>query len=254
MPRASDSLCARRRGFLPGTGGSRLSAPRRPPTGQRGGRARRARRIEAAGSLAITDVRIAGGSAEDRRFAVASRPARSRCVRMRYSPGALVRNPRKRPGRSLSASRPSDATAGSCERAAPPEESSPECLSRGMLSCPFGASIALDCGDQGMPRGVVRQNENRRLTSLHEVARHGEDEVRVVPEHSGQELVGRLTCDVGAPLHQWFGPAGCLTLIKGFGSSDRNPTGCAGNTATTRFGARFMRFQMKGPQYRSRAP
>ena len=46
--------------ILPGTGGSRLSAPRRPPTGQRRASATSARRIEAAGSLAITDVRIEG--------------------------------------------------------------------------------------------------------------------------------------------------------------------------------------------------
>ena len=31
------------------------------------------------------------------------------------------------------------------------------------------------------------------------------------------------------------------------GISGRNPTGCANTTATTRSGARFSRFQMKGP-------
>ena len=32
-----------------------------------------------------------------------------------------------------------------------------------------------------------------------------------------------------------------------FGNSGRNPTGCTGTAATTRSGARLMRFQMKGP-------
>src|SRR3989442_15387715 len=65
-----------------------------------------------------------------------------------------------------------------------------------------------------MPCGVVRQNEYRRLTTLHEVARHREHKVRVVAEHSVQELVGHFIRDVGAPLDHLCGPAGCLTLIE----------------------------------------
>src|SRR5437867_1537787 len=66
-----------------------------------------------------------------------------------------------------------------------------------------------------MPRGVVRQDQYWRLTTLHEVARHRKYEVRVVAEHSVQELVGHFVRDVGASLDDLCGPAGCLTLIKG---------------------------------------
>jgi hypothetical protein len=38
-----------------------------------------------------------------------------------------------------------------------------------------------------------------------------------------------------------------LPSYRTVGISGRNPTGCAGTAATTRFGARFRRFQMKGP-------
>src|SRR5688572_30805479 len=66
-----------------------------------------------------------------------------------------------------------------------------------------------------MPRGVVRQDQYRRLATLHEVARHREHEVRVVAEHSGQESVDHFSRDLGASLDQWRAPTRCLALIEG---------------------------------------
>src|SRR4030095_5424721 len=66
-----------------------------------------------------------------------------------------------------------------------------------------------------MPCRVIRQDQHRRLTTLHEVARDREHEVRVVAEHSVQELVGHCSRDVRTALDQWCGPPGCLTLIQG---------------------------------------
>src|SRR4029453_7053742 len=66
-----------------------------------------------------------------------------------------------------------------------------------------------------MPRGVIRQDQDRRLTTLHEVARHREHEVRVVAKHSVQESGGHFSRDLGTALHQWCGPPGRLTLVKG---------------------------------------
>ena len=77
-----------------------------------------------------------------------------------------------------------------------------------MLNWPFGASIALSiAASNALPRSVVRQDQYRRLTGPHEVARHREHEVGVVAEQSGQELISHFICDVGAPLDQRRGPA-----------------------------------------------
>src|SRR5688572_3608629 len=65
-----------------------------------------------------------------------------------------------------------------------------------------------------MPRSVIRQDQDRRLTTLDEVARHCEHEVRVAAEHSAQEFVSHFMRDLRSPLDQWCGPAGGLTFIK----------------------------------------
>src|SRR5262245_8009325 len=65
-----------------------------------------------------------------------------------------------------------------------------------------------------MPGGVVRQDQHRRLATLHEVTRDRDHEVRVVAEHPGQEAVCRVLRDVGASLDQWCGPACFLTVVQ----------------------------------------
>ena len=48
--------------------------------------------------------------------------------------------------------------------------------------------------------GVIRQDQYGRLTTAHEIARHGEDEVGVGAEHPVQESVGHFLRDVGRRL------------------------------------------------------
>ena len=119
-----------------------------------------------------------------------------------------------------------------------------------MLTSAFGASIAHSMATaNGCARDIVRQNQDRVLATPHEIARHGEDEVRIGLEHFGYEIVrpadivisGRLAviC-AGQPLQNAPGYFG--SRISG-----RQPTGCASTAAATRLGARFKRPQMKGP-------
>src|SRR5579872_5191924 len=86
---------------------------------------------------------------------------------------------------------------------------------------------------------LVRQDQNRVLTSPDEIACHGEDEVGVGFEHPGHKLVGRLDLDLGPLSHQrrtpalpecaWvFRIAHLRTPAHGLRQYSRgNPIGCA---------------------------
>src|SRR4029453_14014083 len=126
-----------------------------------------------------------------------------------------------------------------------------------------------------MRRDVIRQYEYGRLALPHEIARHGEDEVGVRAEHPGHELLDSLCRDVRPALDQLRTPARHAGVVHDVGhlgrESDglrrhrranppvmravymtggapgRTPTGGAAPAATTRSGARLIRFQMNGP-------
>ena len=59
----------------------------------------------------------------------------------------------------------------------------------------------------GVRRDVVRQYQDRRLATLHEIARHGVDEIGVVPVHLGQERVDHRHRDIG-PAFEFSPPPG----------------------------------------------
>src|SRR5215831_5424026 len=63
-------------------------------------------------------------------------------------------------------------------------------------------------GDGVWVRGnLVRENQDRVLATMDEIACHGEDEVRVGFEHPGHKLVGGLQCDLGPLRNQRRTPA-----------------------------------------------
>ena len=100
-----------------------------------------------------------------------------------------------------------------------------------------------------MRRDIVGQDQNRVLATADEIPCDGEDKVRVGLKHIGHKFVplyarvisGRWAVSVAPQVFQNV-PGYLGSRISG-----RHPTGCANTAAATRFGARFKRFQMKGP-------
>ena len=56
---------------------------------------------------------------------------------------------------------------------------------------------AIHCGGKRVRGDVVWQHQNRVLTTAHEIARNGKEEVRVGFEHLGHKFVGGLQRNLG---------------------------------------------------------
>ena len=98
-----------------------------------------------------------------------------------------------------------------------------------------------------MRRGIIRQDQYERPAIAHEIARHSPNEAGLVRYILVRNLStisivmsGRRLTNSGPQLFMLFS-------YEWLGSSGRNPLGCASTAATIRLGARFRRFQIKGP-------
>jgi hypothetical protein len=65
-----------------------------------------------------------------------------------------------------------------------------------------------------MRRNVVGQHQDRRLALLHEVARHGEHEIRVGEIHLLQEVADLRHRDLGPALHEVGTPAFHVVVVE----------------------------------------
>ena len=77
----------------------------------------------------------------------------------------------------------------------------------------------------GVRRHIVRQDQDGRLAVVHEIARHGEDEVRVGAVHLLQEGIDHRHCDVGPARAERRAPAFDVVVIEEVGQLRTEPAG-----------------------------
>jgi len=74
-----------------------------------------------------------------------------------------------------------------------------------------------------MRRDIVREDQHGRLAGTHEIARHGEDEVRIGPVHLRQEFLDHRHRDVGPAGDQRRAPARDVVLVEEIGHLRAEP-------------------------------